>query len=489
MLIEDNASNEFGFKIVSKSAKLAVVWPFPMYKIKQALSLTLLAVVACTTSHTQSVNDAALRRITDLDSQQKTANGNVPDLSLAEHLQRAETYSSNRLFPQARAHWQKVLDRFPDDPAVAKALFGIGRSYMWEREYQKAADYLLRAANQFPATKDGREGLAFAAASNVRLGKDLEAATLYQKYISLYPDGERIESAFLNTIDALREGGKYTEAEDWVSRTRQRFSGKPAETNAVHALLRMQIFRQKWNDAIATADQLLTLSFRGSMTSADEVKYLKAFCLEKAGRKPESQSLYSSISPSISSYYGGLAAERLNPKGSIMRTVSATANNYSEYPVMYQADLLKAARTHKVDPRFILAIMKQESSFRPAIKSPAGARGLLQLVFDTALKYNARAGYPSLEPDDLYQPSVNIAIGSLYMGELKDEFNGMYEAIAASYNGGEDNVARWMNRTKPKDPGIFASEVGFAESKNYLFRVMNNYRAYRDLYNENLQRR
>lgn len=460
-----------------------------MYNIRKALALTLFAVVACTNSHTQSVGDAALRRITDLDSQQKTSNGGVPDLTLAEHLQRAETYSSNRLFPQARAHWQKVLDRFPNDPAVSKALFGIGRSYMWERNYQTAADYLLQAANRFPETKDGREGLAYAAASNVRLGKNLEAATLYQKYISLYPDGEKIESAFLNTIDALREAGKYSDAEDWVNRTRQRFSGKPSETNAVHALLRMQIYRQKWNDAIATADQLLNLRFAGSMTSADEVRYLKAFALERAGRKTESSALYSSISPTITSYYGGLASEKANPKGSILRTVSATPNNYSEYPVMYAADLLKAARTHKVDPRFILAIMKQESTFRPSIKSPAGARGLLQLVFDTALKYNTQAGYPSLDPDDLYKPSVNIAIGSLYIGELKDEFDGLYEAVAASYNGGEDNVARWMNRTKPKDPGIFASEVGFAESKAYLFKVMNNYRAYCDLYNQDLTRR
>ena len=133
--------------------------------------------------------------------------------------------------------------------------------------------------------------------------------------------------------------------------------------------------------------------------------------------------------------------------------------------------------------------MKQESTFRPSIKSPAGARGLLQLVFDTALKYNTQAGYPLLDPDDLYQPAVNIAIGSLYIGELKDEFNGLYEAVAASYNGGEDNVARWLDRTKPKDPGIFASEVGFAESKAYLFKVMNNYRAYCDLYNQDLTRR
>src|SRR5262245_34064808 len=110
--------------------------------MRKLIALTLLAFVACTTStRTQSVNDSALRKITGLDDQQRSPDGNIPDLSLAEHLQRADAYSSNRLFPQARAHWQKVLDRFPDDPAVSKALFGIGRSYMWERAYERAAAY------------------------------------------------------------------------------------------------------------------------------------------------------------------------------------------------------------------------------------------------------------------------------------------------------------------------------------------------------------
>ncbi len=65
----------------------------------------------------------------------------------------------------------------------------------------------------------------------------------------------------------------------------------------------------------------------------------------------------------------------------------------------------------------------------------------------------------------------------------------MYEAIATSYNGGEDNAARWLARTKPKDPGVFASEVGFKETKNYVFKVMSNYRVYRELYTENLIRK
>jgi soluble lytic murein transglycosylase-like protein/TolA-binding protein len=458
--------------------------------MKKTLTLAVITLAACTSSPTQSVNDSALRKITDRDQQGRSANGTIPDLSAAEHLQRAETYSSNRLFPQAREHWQKFLDRFPTDPGVPRALFGIGRSYMWEREYETALDYLQRVAREFPETKYGQEGLAFSGACNVRLGRNLDAATLYERYINVYPAGDRLESAHLNLIDAYREAGKYDEAVEWVSRTRQRFNGKPAETNALHARLRMEIYRQNWVEAVRAADELLALrSFSGSMAGTDEVKYLKAFSLEKAGRKPESASLFASLAQTTGSYYGGLAAERLNPRGTLVKSTASTVRNLDEYPVVYRDQLIKNARTRKIDPRFLLAIMKQESSFKPNAKSPAAARGLLQLVYDTALKYRTKAGYPLLEPDDLYTPAINIAVGSVYIGELRDEFGGLYEAIAASYNGGEDNAARWLNRTKPRDPGLFAAEIGFAETKGYVFKVMNNYRAYRDLYTEDLRRR
>jgi soluble lytic murein transglycosylase len=432
-------------------------------------------------------SDAALRRFMDQDAAARAGSGQLPLMSAAEHNSRAETYSSNRLFPQAREHWQKILDNYPGDPLMPKVLLGMGRSYMWERDYQKAITYFDKLTQAYISTKEGREGVAFTGACYVRIGKNIEAAKTYEKYTVMFPTGERIETSYLNIIDALREAGKYAEANQWVDKTRVRFSGKPTEINALHARLRMELHREKWQEAIAAADLLLGLSgFGPSMTSVDEVKYLKAFALERSGRKTQAGAIYASIPPSYSSYFSGLAAAKLSSEGQIHKSASVSSG---DYPVVYRSELLNNGRARKVDPRFLLAIMKQESTFRSGAKSPAGARGLLQLVYDTAIKYSKKAGIANLHPDDLYDPSVNIAVGSQYIAELKDEFDGLYEAIAASYNGGEDNAARWLARSKPKEPGIFTSEVGFAESKAYVAKVMNNYRIYRELYDENLNRR
>ena len=89
----------------------------------------------------------------------------------------------------------------------------------------------------------------------------------------------------------------------------------------------------------------------------------------------------------------------------------------------------------------------------------------------------------------LYEPDVSIAIGSTYLAELNQLFPNLPEAVAASYNGGEDNVVRWLKRAKQNDPGVFVAEVGFAETKNYVFKVVTSYRAYQQLYTADLKRR
>lgn len=450
--------------------------------------LLVLALFAVSVS--AQTSDAALRRAIEADTAARLeSKGKLPTLSAAEHLSRAEAYMANRMFPQAREHWAKVLETYPDDAGIPKALFGTARSYMWEREYLKAVEWFDRLTKDHLNTKDGREGLAFKGASYVRAGKNLEAAKVYEQYVVMFPEGEKIESAHLNLIDAYREAGDPVNANLWVDKTVQAFAGKPAVANALQARVRMEIHRGNWNEAVKAADSLLAApTFRGSMTSSDEAKYLKALALEKGGKRSEANVVYASIQQSPTSYFGGLAAEKL-AGGTVKKIVDASPRLYSDYPVMFTSDVLKYAKANKIDPRFVLAIMKQESSFKPAAKSPAGARGLVQLVYDTAIKYKDKAGHPRLQPDDLYSPSTNLAIGSIYIAELKDEFGGMYEAIAASYNAGEDNAARWLGRSKPKEPGVFASEVGFAETKNYVFKVMNNYRVYRELYNEDLSRR
>ncbi len=443
----------------------------------------------------QVYNDSTLAKVTAEDKADRNSLGKLNTLTVGDHMYRADVYMSNRQFSNAREHWMKILGSYPTSPSVSKALFGMGRSNMWERKYETAIVWFDKLVKNHLDTISGQDGLAYKGACYVRIGSNLKAAETYGRYTVMFPNGRFIESSHLNIIDAYREAGKYDLANNWINKTRYKFRGTKTETNALHGRLRMEVFRQKWGSVLVAANDLLRLNrFSKTMAYENEVKFLKAFAYEKLGRRSQALSSYYGIPASPTSYFGGLANDRISALGGNISGRNRVVRRQSRrvarsYPVRYRAELLKYSKSRGIDPRFVLAIMKQESSFRPRAKSPAAARGLLQLTFDTALKYNKQAGFRNIKGTDLYRPSVNIAIGSVYIAKLKQDFGGLYEAIAASYNGGEDNVARWLGRSNPKDPAIFASEVGFSETKQYVFKVMGNYRVYKELYTENLVRK
>jgi soluble lytic murein transglycosylase len=159
------------------------------------------------------------------------------------------------------------------------------------------------------------------------------------------------------------------------------------------------------------------------------------------------------------------------------------------YPAPYAAALLEYAPPRGVDPRFVLAIARQESRFRPEAKSSAAARGLLQFIPSTANVIAAQLGQRSFRQDDLYDPRVAALFGSQYMGNLFKQFPDMPQAVAASYNGGEDNVARWIERARSNDPDRYVLEISFTQSKDYVYKVLSNFWVYQMLYTEQLQRR
>jgi soluble lytic murein transglycosylase len=159
------------------------------------------------------------------------------------------------------------------------------------------------------------------------------------------------------------------------------------------------------------------------------------------------------------------------------------------YPAPYADALIKYAPAQNIDPRFLLSIMRQESRFRADVKSNAAARGLMQFISTTASRIAAELGRDSFRQDDLYDPSTSILFGSHYTGNLFKLFPNQPAAVAASYNGGEDNMKRWLARSKADIPDRYIPEIAFSQSKDYVYRVMANYRMYQMLYDENLKRR
>ncbi|MCB1024706.1 MAG: transglycosylase SLT domain-containing protein [Acidobacteria bacterium] len=159
------------------------------------------------------------------------------------------------------------------------------------------------------------------------------------------------------------------------------------------------------------------------------------------------------------------------------------------FPAPYKASLIKYGRENNVDPRFILSIMRQESRFRSDVKSVAAARGLMQFISNTSNKMAEEMAIANFVQDDLYDPPTAIRFGSFYLSKIFKDFPDKHAAVAASYNGGEDRMMRWFKRSRTDDPDRYVSEIFFAQTKDYVYKVMSNYRIYKRLYDENLKTR
>ena len=111
----------------------------------------------------------------------------------------------------------------------------------------------------------------------------------------------------------------------------------------------------------------------------------------------------------------------------------------------------------------------------------------MQFISTTSTKVAGEMGRDNFQQDELYYPPTAILFGAQYLGDLFRVFPNQPDAVAASYNGGDDNMKRWLARSRSNLPERYVAEIMYAQSKDYVTRVMANYRMYQFLYDENLR--
>lgn len=152
------------------------------------------------------------------------------------------------------------------------------------------------------------------------------------------------------------------------------------------------------------------------------------------------------------------------------------------FPVNYWDLIYKYATAHNLDPYLMSALIVQESTFEPGVKSAANAWGLMQLVPATGRRYAARLGIRPFSTSRLTEPEVNIRIGMAYFEDLVKQFNNSVPAALASYNAGENRVARWIAERPGVDRDEFIDDIPFTETQGYVRRIMGQAEDYRLLY-------
>ncbi len=154
------------------------------------------------------------------------------------------------------------------------------------------------------------------------------------------------------------------------------------------------------------------------------------------------------------------------------------------YPLPYMDLIQTWSQQRQLNPLLVVALMRQESRFQPAIKSIAGATGLMQVMPDTgawiAEKLNLK------QPYRLDNPADNIMLGTWYLDYTHQEYGDNAMLAVASYNAGPGNVADWLDRFGFADPDEFVNKIPFDETRGYVTAVFENYWNYLRLYDPDI---
>ncbi|MDE2496291.1 MAG: lytic transglycosylase domain-containing protein, partial [Xanthomonadaceae bacterium] len=119
------------------------------------------------------------------------------------------------------------------------------------------------------------------------------------------------------------------------------------------------------------------------------------------------------------------------------------------------------------------AIIRAETAWQTDAQSGADARGLMQLLPGTAELVARRSGLPYDGGASLYDPAINIPLGTQYLADLAVRFDGSPWLASAAYNAGPGNAQRWVDARGNLDPEAFILTIPFNETRDYVTRVMS----------------
>lgn len=152
------------------------------------------------------------------------------------------------------------------------------------------------------------------------------------------------------------------------------------------------------------------------------------------------------------------------------------------HPVKYIDEIKFYATQNNISPALVASVINTESGFNKYARSSKNAIGLMQIKLSTANYLNDLSKQTRLTEDELFLPNINIEYGCKYLKYLNSKFESV-ETCLAAYNAGETRVRTWLKDKQFSTDEINLINIPFEETKNYIKKIKNNLKYYKNIFN------
>ena len=386
----------------------------------------------------------------------------------------AEVYGERKQLEQSATHFRALAMRHPDHPRAAEALLGAAEGFRQAGRRNDALTFYGELVEQFPMSPHAPEGAYTAGKLLLDVDKPEEAIDTF---------GVGAEIGIGNYY-----GHRAAELRHELLPSKENLT-TPFRADGARAFVRPvrvegPTLEPSLAERAAEDERFARLQFFGRYGLPEaEWEALALFRNDLSHPTQDELAIYAAIGEAGVAYSAMQWADHLGWGRAGESGMPGPNRLRVSFPLAYWEQVSALGRATGVDPYLMLAVAKQESTYRPALSSHAGASGVMQVMPPTA-EWLAKVE-PNLTAEDagnLMVPVHSLRLGAYYLQRMIERSNGNLVYALASYNAGPGNCDKWRRQFGNIDMATFVERIPFDETRHYVKKVLGNYAAYHSLY-------
>ena len=431
---------------------------------------------------------------------------NSPERAEA-HYRLAQLYRRKGRRDQRETHLRHAMAQRRDAEWAPKAALKLARIFESQNDLDQASDLYRQVGEHHPEHKEAGPSLWQAAWLQYRQGRYDQAEQIWRRLAKQAPQGVWQPQVLYWLARAVEQRGASSNAQALYQRVMTDF---PYTYYGYQARRQLRRFSAPIPAFAAQEQPYLPWERRSPVTltapliaepSREQFHLIRARELQTLRMRREARqeiyALETSLPSSHAAQYliAGLLADnqdhlaalrRLNPIVDALTPLQTRALTRDFWALLYPTRFLdtvtRQAAKYEVSPYLILSLIRQESVFNPRAVSRVGARGLMQLMPATARRVARRTGRKRLRLPQLYDPQINIAMGTHYFAAQLRRFDNNPAFALAAYNAGPHRVDTWRQRWPNLPMDEFVEHIPFEETRLYVKLVLRNLSIYEALH-------